>query len=182
MKTTIMILIPLYFTCLNAQNEIFEYANFKIDDKGEVYWQQIYKYGTKDLVKYLKDKFVRQEFTSKLVYSDNLISGPSNVLTAEKMPSSIHPNSFTCYIKVQLKENRYRVTVSDINFEPLNVNTGSSLISVGQQIKYSFEEITLKSVSNKGFRTNKRNIKILESFNQTLDSQFKPSLKMDEDW
>ncbi len=182
MKRTILLMF-LTTVSMNAQKVMMEHANFKLDDQLNAIWQKVYEKDSEDLLKDLEDTFSRKTFTKEVIFTNGNISGPSNVLAVTKMPASIHSNEFTAFIKIDIKENRYRVTVSDLKFEPFDVNTGNNAFSVSQSIQYTFEEITMRDRRAQGFKMSKRNKRMLESFDYELNNVFKPKEESkDEEW
>ncbi|MEN8185920.1 MAG: hypothetical protein ABFR05_02190 [Bacteroidota bacterium] len=110
MKTTLLFLLISVIG--------FSQTNFKTKNQ-QLYWQKVYDYND---ITILDAHLKSNSFTSNLDITNNINSVISNPgkLKEEKLPTYAHRNFFA-YIKIDLRENKYRVTISEITFTGIGI-------------------------------------------------------------
>jgi hypothetical protein len=125
-----------------------------------------------------------QKFTSDLEFQNNEFSGKSikTNVRAKRGESYINSLDFTCFIKVDLKDNKYRVTINDIIFEPVTsgINTGGIIMTSNKS--YSFGDFTVRDNKNE-FRKNNAIQDMIKAFDYDFIKYFTyTKLEKNNDW
>ena len=168
MKKFAILLLLVSSTVFSQSN------NFTIENE-KLIWQKINKGNDKQIVAKLSKRLKSENFTNSLKYKDSLFSGNTN----QKPLKFIKPPywaswPFDCFIKIEMKKNRYRITIEDIVFRgpTLNLNT------IEDKLNYP---LSRNALSKGKIKTSKkvRNIIIeLDSF----FNEFFTIEKTKEDW
>jgi hypothetical protein len=180
MKHTFLLFISFISTlsCL-GQDINPEKLNIKLTDDQKVIWQKIYEveFSGDTLIRNIKSLLRNNILTDQFDYEDNLFTGQINNAKLSDR-SKIAVGGFTPYtarIKINIKDNKYRVTVSDIVFGGLP--RGRSTYDPN-----TLEDLVLKNKNNE-FKKNNAVLNILVVLDKDLDEYF--ALKKDSkdnDW
>ena len=110
----------ILFTLLTilSLNNIFSQfeslTNFKIEES-EILWQKVIK------LENTKEKYIEQlklkEFFNNLKYNENAIFGKSSKQDLKIKSTYWSSFPFDCFVKIEFKENRFRITFSNIIFD-----------------------------------------------------------------
>ena len=161
-----IIFLVLILMSLNNYSQENEH-NFILNEDNTVLWQKVFLLEGTEIE--LKEKLIpflkNQKFTTELEYSGSEFRGKSTTTNIK------NSTDFTCFIIIELKENKYRVTIKDIIFEPINsgVNYGG-IVSTSSK-SYSFEYYVVNVEKNE-FKNNKRTKDSLKSFDFDFDKFF----------
>ena len=179
MKKTILILLMLISQISNSQK--LEFDNF-IFDNGKVKWQKVYnsKLEKNDIIQFYQKSGIIREFN----YSENLITGliektGIDYKQYEKSFSSPEPyitNSFlSCFITIEFKQNRYRLTLTDLKLIQKYENDSRKLGQIGE-----LKDYVIKSNDSDYTRLFKKiSSKI---FNNTFDKLFEIKISDTDEW
>jgi hypothetical protein len=179
-KITTSILLLL---CLNSysQNQKTEHENFKLLESKKIIWQKVFDFkGEKDSIVNVLKGFVKQNsFINSLQYKDYTFIGFSNYtkltnLSGAPMGAYTEYNSF---ITIDIKDNRYRITIKDIKFKPVQMNL--DIISINQS--YTLSDFVVRK-NHHEIRKNKNSRKFLKNFNKDLIKMLQYSAIKKDDW
>jgi hypothetical protein len=182
MKKLILLLLLLQFSNLYSQVSKIEYKNFKLQDNKELIWQKVFEVNvSKDsLLKLIQGSVISNSFINNLKYENYTFNGTSNF---EKLTNiSGTPigarTEYNCFVKIDIKENKYRVTIENIKFKPINFDFGGVEINHS----YTLKEMVVRT-SKHEIRKNSNSRKMLSNFNIDLLNllQLKEDKKK-EDW
>ncbi|QXP71947.1 hypothetical protein H0I29_07745 [Polaribacter sp. R2A056_3_33] len=127
-KTLITLLLLIQVVNLSSQNSKIEYENFKLQENKKLVWQKIYDNKvSKDSIFTILSGFISQNsFLNNLKYKDFTFSGYSNFLSISntKGLSLAVQKEFNCFVKIEIKPNKYRVTISNVKFKPVSMDFG----------------------------------------------------------
>jgi len=90
----------------------------------------------------MKSYLLGIDFTSKLDLKDKIFVGRlgfTKLGSLKGAPIAAY-QSYSSFIKIEIKENRYRVTMSGIKFKPTEININSGEIGIGQATEYSLKD------------------------------------------
>lgn len=173
MKKILIILTITFSTQAFSQKKIDTLYHFKLSDS-KIIWQKIYN--NADFYQ-LKKHLQQKEFTKPLTLIDSLFSGRSNN-TKKRVVNSwpyFATFGFDGFVKVEYKNTRYRVTVSDIIFDGPTTN----VYGVMQKQNYPLQLNVLKKGK---INNNKRNHNTLRKMDSILDHTFTIKTIQKEDW
>lgn len=173
-------------TILFSQSHKEVPSTFSIDENRIVVWQKVYDIDLSEikLVEALEKYFLNTEFTRGLSKEENIFTGYSNELRVKPIKGGDYYNPITAFIKVEVKDKKYRVTVKDIILKETNVGVNTSLFSLSQSVSPNFGEVVLngrKTEFKKGFVK----INYLKSHDEAFNTLFtlkKISEDKSEDW
>jgi hypothetical protein len=167
MKKLILLLLLLQLSNLYSQNPKIEYENFKLQDNKEIIWQKVFDINvSKDsILKLILSSFISNSFINNLKYENYTFNGTSSF---EKLTNTSGTpigarTEYNCFVKIDIKENKYRITVENIKFKPINFDFGG----VGVNHSYSLEEMVVRT-SKHEIRKNSNSRKMLSNFNIDL--------------
>ena len=126
--------IPFILLTILSLNNIFSQSesvtNFKIEEN-EILWQKVIK------LKNTKEKYIEQlklkEFFTNLDRSESSIVGKSNKKDLKIKSPYWSSFPFDCFVKIEFKENRFRITFSNITFD------GPEIEVYGVKQKYDYK-------------------------------------------
>jgi len=180
-KVIISILLMIPFLGM-AQDSKTEYLNFKLSESKDLIWQKIYETEASldSVIKFLKT----ESFTSDLELNENTILGRSGKtkLSSTKGVAMGAYSSYDVFIKIDFKDNKYRVTISDVLFDPTVSSVNSGMFSISQANQFTLNDFAVRNNSQeiRGNNTAKNLLKILD---KDFNSHFvvKKTIKND-DW
>jgi mRNA-degrading endonuclease HigB of HigAB toxin-antitoxin module len=175
----------LFFTiCFSSfsQNPQIEYENFEIQDDKSIKWQKIFdlKIPKDSIVKLLKINLNNSSFFNELKYSEYQFNGLTNykLLSNVKELYGVASNTkYKCFIVIDIKDNKYRVSVSNITFKNIPVTVGN--VTVNNE--YTLYKLTVKS-NNKNFKNANLAKNTLHSFNKDFIELFTIKENTKTDW
>lgn len=177
MKKVTLVLFLICSSSTFSQNKALDsILNFKLY-KNEIVWQKIFSKTDSLQIKELKEQLKSQEFTSNLIHNENNIVGRSNNYGKRLVKNSPYYATwgFDTYLKIEFKENRYRITAKDFLFRGPLLN----VFGVQKQQDYPLIKNIVKR--NK-FKTNKNSKIVLQKLDSILDSKFTIQQHQKEDW
>jgi hypothetical protein len=154
-----------------SQNE--NRVSFKLEEN-EIIWQKVIEYeNTKD--KYI-EKLKLKEFFNYLEWDANSIAGKSSKKTLKLKSPNWASFPFDCFIKIEFKENRCRITFSNITFEGPEIQ----FYGVLRKYDYKLSDQGLKEGELKKYRKIKNVIKELNVFFENITSE--KQIEKKSDW
>lgn len=180
MKNILFITTVFIFTITGfSQNPL--QLNFKLDDNKNVIWQKVYETENIENVK----KAITSSFFTSNLSDDNLIGqSPEVNLSSTKGVAMGAYSPYKVFIKIDLKENKYRVTVTDIVFVGMKTNIGGDGNVFGAALAQPsrLEDYAVKNKNNE-FRKNGAATSLLKILNNDLDGYFTfNEQKSNDDW
>ncbi|AQS93883.1 hypothetical protein BXQ17_07350 [Polaribacter sp. BM10] len=173
----------LFITCLNcfSQNPKNEHENFKLQGDKTLIWQKVYEVEvSKDsIVNVLKDFKSSSSFINKLEYNNFSFSGISNyskISDMRGMPIAVK-TEFNCFIKIDIKNNKYRITITDLKFKPIEFDFGG----IGINNSYRIEDVCVRD-NYPEIRKNKTARRVLTNLNNDLLNLLSLKKSKNEDW
>lgn len=132
--TAMLVLLSIM---MQAQNEMLQVHNFVLTE-GNVYWQKVYTDVDSSAVSaYFNNSFFEKKGSDNYQcvvtlknYSDKGYMNRAFILNDES----------TIYFTVQLKEDKYRVTVTDIIWKSINTIYGISTASTSDLKSYAYNK------------------------------------------
>lgn len=181
MKKIILILLLIKLSSLYSQNPKTEHENFKLQEDKTLIWQKVYEIeASKDsIVNLLKAFKSSNSFINKLDYNNFSFSGTSNyskISDMKGMPLAVQ-TEFNCFLKIDIKNNKYRITISDLKFKPIEFDFGGIEIDNS----YSIEDISVRDNYHE-IRKNKTARKVLANLNKDLLNLLSFKENKNEDW
>jgi len=160
-----------YIEVFNNEKELIEFQNFSLDNNF-IIWQKVFESNDKDVTGYFR-KQLRLTFL-------NEDSGTSINNNLECKGIAFYASgNFNFKFLIEIKENKYRVSVSGINFEnQLQYNVGNVSTS---NSSINLESVALRD-SNNTFRKNSQIKTDLECLNQYFTNLFTIQNKIDKGW
>ncbi|APZ46313.1 hypothetical protein BW723_08385 [Polaribacter reichenbachii] len=182
MKIFSTLLIITFCLSSFSQNTQLEYDNFKIQENKSLKWQKVFDLTiSKDsIVKLLEVNLNNNSFFNELKYSKYRFTGFSNykLLSDVKKLYGVASNTqYKCFIVIDVKDNKYRVSVSDITFKNIPVTVGN--VTVNNE--YTLYKLTVKG-NNKNFKKGKLAKNTLHSFNKDFIDLFTIKENIKTDW
>lgn len=158
-NTLILFLIALSFNNF-SQNSKIHFGNFSLQDSKEIHWQKVYEIqASKDsIVKLLSAFKLSSSFLNNLEYNNYTFSGLSNfskISDLKGLPIAVHTD-FNCFISIDIKENKYRVSIKNVKFKPINLDMGM----IEMNTNFTLEDIVVRDNHNE-IRQNKTAQKVL---------------------
>jgi len=171
----------LLFSCIISifwsigQNIKPEDLNFKIDENKKVIWEKTYDYeANKDSLAIILQSFLKNNvFTSTLSITNDGVFGQSNkvFLSSTKNMAIGARNPFNATIKIDIMDDKYLVTVTEIVFDGIQFNypvIGKKSPGPPQLI---LEDFVVKNKKPE-FRSNKGAMSQLSVLNKDLNNYF----------
>jgi len=164
-----------------SQNSKVEYENFKLQDNKDLIWRKVYELkGSKDsITKLLKESLTINSFLSNLEYSKYSFNGFSNytkISDLSGLPMAVYTD-FNCFISIDVKENKYRISISNVKFKPMNMNLGL----VEMNTNYVLEDISVRD-NHHEIRKNKTARRVLLRLNKDFIKMLKLQLVKKDNW
>ena len=149
----------------------FAQSSYKVDGAGIV-WQHIYETNESELIiKQLKSA----KETANLTFEDGLIYGVTDFYNDDK---SLYTNSMRYYLKVDVKNNKYRVTISDIAFKGGETTYGTQNLAFSKREHYELNKWYL----NKKGAIKKNKIGFLDKLSDNFKNKYKINKTKNEEW
>ena len=169
-----------------SQNENPKHLNFILDENKKVTWQKIYetKASKDSLISILKTNFKSNFFTSDLSFSNDRFSGKSAKvkLSSTKGVAMGAYTPYLVFVNIDIKDNRYRVSVKDIIFESMETGISSGGLTISSTTPLTIEDFAVRNNKHE-FRKNKTASSLLTILNKDLDSYFIIKTKsIKDDW
>lgn len=170
-----------------GQNESPEDLNFILDDNNKVIWQKVFEvgYGVESLVNDLKSYFENNLFTNSMEPVNNGFAGKSATVKLSSIRGVAMGaySPYSSFIKIDVKENRYRVSVTDIVFEGIETGVTSGGISISSTTPLTLEDLAVKNTKSE-FRKNSAALTLLTTLNTDFNNYFilKQSKIENDDW
>lgn len=151
--------------------------NFKIEDS-KVYWQKVFDYPAEDSLK-VEDFFDKNPSFKKDGdgYSAQLVMTEYTKEPNMNIPFILHSTADMIFY-VQIKDGRYRVTVTNITWKG-NVGTVGT-ITIMQEASLTMQDLMKKSKKLKASGAKHTNICLLNIFN--YNSEFNTVKQLDDDF
>ncbi|MCI2228978.1 hypothetical protein MC378_07350 [Polaribacter sp. MSW13] len=182
MKKLIVLIFLLNSIFSNSQDSKIEHANFKLQDSKELLWQKVFNIEKpKDsIVSILKKTIKSNSFLNNLKYDKYSFSGISSFVGLSDLNGVplAGMTDYNCFIKIEIKENKYRVTITNIKFKPSEVNLYQN-VSVNKS--YTLEELAVRHNYNQ-IRKNKNARKMLSTFNSDFHKYLKLFKNNQDNW
>lgn len=179
-KIITLLFLVSAFVCF-SQNKKLEYENFKLQDDKKLIWQKVYEYkGSKDtIVKLLKVFITSGSFLNKLKYDNYSFNGFSNYTKISDLRGLALAvrTDYNCFINIEIKENKYRVSISNVKFKPITMDFGS----IEMETNFVLEDITVRNKHHE-IRKNNTARKTLTRLNKDFIEVLTLRIKKKEDW
>ena len=160
----IYLLVFLIFSTNTMFSQIENNASFKVEEN-EIIWQKVLEFeNTQD--EYI-GKLKLKEFFNNLEWNENSIAGKSNKKDLKIKSPYWASFPFDCFIKIEFKENRCRITFSNITFDGPEVQ----VYGVKQKYDYKLSELGLKNGELKKYKKIKNAITELNVFFENITSE-----------
>ncbi|MFC4268354.1 hypothetical protein [Polaribacter marinivivus] len=181
MKILSTLLFLIISLSANCQNPKTEFENFKLQDNKKIIWEKIFDRNlSKDsILNIISEHKSSQRFLNNIDLKDDSFSGLSNFIKISDLkglPLAVHTD-FNCFVRIDVKDNKYRVTINDIKFKPINLNYGM----VGMNTNFTLEDIVVRNKHHE-IRKNKTARKVLTNLNNDLLSIFNFKIKENKGW
>ncbi|UAM97771.1 hypothetical protein K8354_15970 [Polaribacter litorisediminis] len=177
---TTLLIFAVYLNSF-SQNSKTEYKNFKLQENKTLIWQKVFEFdASKDsIVKLLKAFKSSNSFINKLDYNNYSFSGTSNyskISDMNGMPLGVQ-TEFNCFIKIDVKEQKHRITISDLKFKPITIDFGG----IETNNSFSIEDIAVRNNYHE-IRKNNTARKVLTNLNNDLLNLLTLKENKNEDW
>jgi len=144
MKRLILLSLLIFPFLGVAQESDTEFLNFKINSNGDLIWQKIYESNV--TLEELQQYFSNESFTSDIKLIDDKFSGQSKGKKLGAKTSqwkTLGANLFfEAFIIIDFKEDKYRVTLTDMKFSP--VQKHNLWMGGTQNVSTTFEEFFVR--------------------------------------
>lgn len=187
MKTTLFLFLVV-FAMINTIGQDLQPAdlNFTMDSEKKVIWQKVFELDMQNdsLMISLKDYLGGNLFTSKLSSIDNGFVGQSAKvkLSSTKSVAMGAYSPYEAFVKVEVKDSRYRVTVTDIVFDGMETGVSSGGFSISSTTPLRLADFVVKNNKNE-FRSNNTAMSLLEILNKDLLNYFTiKEMSTSNDW
>jgi hypothetical protein len=171
MRETILILfLVLNLNLIYSQIEIS--PNYKIENN-EILWQKVIdiKEGKKEYFSKLKLK----EYFNKLEWHETSIAGKTNKKDLKIKSPYWASFPFESFVKIEFKENRCRVTFSNITFNGPEIQVSS--------VKHKYDYKLSKESLKKGkIKNSKKTGKVLKMLNNFFEKITTDKVEKNSDW
>jgi len=181
-KSLITLLLLIQIVNLSSQNSKIEYENFKLQEDKQLVWQKVFDYkASKDsIVNLLVEIKNTNSFLNNLKLNDYTLSGLSNyvkISDVKKLYGVASNTEYKCFIVIDIKDNKYRVSVSNVTFKNIPVTVGSYTLNN----EFTLYKLTVKS-NNKDFKKGNLAKNTLHSFNKDFIDFFTIKEILKNDW
>ncbi|WP_224485434.1 hypothetical protein [Robertkochia aurantiaca] len=184
MKPILFLLLGMYSLTSLAQFADNTAGNFYLDQNREVIWQRTFPapYTQQEIKDMLTEAFDEIYFTSQLTLSSEGFSGPAPQVKINNRRGCML--DFISQIEVEIKEEGYKVTISDISFDLVNNDLGENSTQEtrlkgndrdSQSGRYLLSEVVVRKNRNQ-FRTRPSRQRILIALDEHLSRIFDPGL------
>ncbi len=178
------LIVLFVFMCMSvshSQKKVMPESFIKSED-AKVRWVKVFELnGSKEeLTERMTEHFKAREFTRNLVLENGALNGYSNPIKVKPIKGGPLYNPATGFIKIDFKENRYRVTISNIKFQPMDIGVSVGAFSAGSTVQLDFEEKTLKA-NQKDFKRTWFNRDYLMSFDEAFTKEMQYT-ETSDDW
>ena len=160
-------LLLILFVTFNS----FAQSNFKTED-ATIVWQHVYETNESDLI---INQLKSAKETANLIFENRLIYGVTDFYNDNK---SLYTNSIHYYLKVEVKDDKYRVTISDIAFKGVETTYGTKNIAFSKQEDYELN----KWYINKKGTIKKSKIAFLDKLSANFENKYKINKTLNEEW
>ncbi|TXD50259.1 MULTISPECIES: hypothetical protein [unclassified Polaribacter] len=174
-----LLLISTIYTY--TQNPKIEYENFKLQEDKKIVWQKVYEFkGSKDsITEILKEFITTNSFLNNLKYTNYGFTGFSSypkISDLRGMPIAVQ-TAFNSFVSIDIKENRCRISISNIKFKPLNMDFGG----IEMNTNSALEDITVRNNYHE-IRKNNTARKTLSNLNKDFLKILTLKINKNEDW
>ena len=181
MKNKILIFMLTNCFLSFSQNSKTEYENFKLNENKKLTWQKVYDFeASKDsITKIWKDFILKSSFLNSLKQNDIGFSGYSNFIKIsdlKELAIAVH-SDYNCFVEIEIKENKYRILISNVKFKPITIDTG--MIEV--ESNFVLEDIVVRDNSHE-IRKNSTARKTLFNLNKDFVELLNLKAKVKNDW
>jgi hypothetical protein len=181
MKNLITLLLLSISINIYSQNSKTEYKNFKLQEDKTLIWQKVFEFDASrdSIVKLLKSFKSSNSFINKLDYNNYSFSGTSNyskISDMNGMPLGVQ-TEFNCFIKIDVKEQKHRITISDLKFKPISIDFGG----IDMNTSFSIEDMAVRNNYHE-IRRNNTARKVLTNLNSDLLNLLTLKENKNEDW
>jgi hypothetical protein len=169
----ILLLLLISFSAV-AQDEVIDTQNFSVNDDKIIIWTKIYEIDSINVLESFKQKLNIHFLNQNSGYVDNL------KLRCKEMISIYAEGNFKVNFRIDFKEDKYRIIVSNIVFEnTMQYNYGS--ISTSKNYS-NIEDYELRTRDNL-LRKNEQSISNRICLNELFESLFSvKNIKIDDKW
>lgn len=171
MKESILILfLILNLNLVHSQSEIS--PNFKIENN-EILWQKVidFKEGKKEYFSKLNLK----EFFNQLEWNETSIAGKTNKKDLKIKSPYWASFPFECFVKIEFKENRCRITFSNITFDGPEIQVSG--------VKHKYDYKLSKEGQKKGeIKNTKKVLKVIKVLNDFFEGIITNKVEKKSDW
>jgi len=181
MKNIFTLLLLIFTIYTYTQNPKIEYENFKLQEDKKIVWQKVYEFkGSKDsITEILKEFITTNSFLNNLKYSNYGFTGFSSytkISDLSGLPIAVRTD-FNSFISIEIKENRYRISISNIKFKPINMDFGG----IEMNTNFILEDITVRNNYHE-IRKNNTARKTLSKLNKDFIEILTLKTNKKEDW
>lgn len=181
-KTSNLTLIFSFFTiCLFGQHTKTQHDNFYLKER-KIIWQKIYD--TNKSLEEIENYFIKQPLTKNLKLVGSSLIGTSSLTKASSNKGySWSYTDFTMFITIDYKEGRYRVTLKDFKYKPIETSIGSGMFEISEQVSTTLSQSYLRNKKDE-IRKNKPARNYLSILNKDFDQAFeiKEAKTEKDDW
>ena len=174
MKT--VLLLPLLILTLfsYSQESKTSYKNFILQEDKTIIWQKVFE--TDEIFSDIEQYFSGMSFTSNLILKDSTLMGRSAKSTLSSKSGVVMAayGDYDCLILIDMKDGKYRVTISDLKFDPPNIQYASG--------SFFLSDLAVRD-NHFEIRGNRNNRNLLDILDNDFTSQFIIKIKdKKDDW
>ncbi len=153
--------------------QLYTFKNFKILDN-ELIWQKVFPLKIDQNAYFYKLKSV--EFLNSLLKNNNIVSGKSNNKDLKIKSPYWASFPFNCFVKIEFKDTKYRVTISNIIFDGPEIE----VYGVKNKLDYKLSENVLQNGKMKNSKKIRNVTSELDKFFQIRMAE--KSIEEKDDW
>lgn len=179
MKKVIILIFVLMLTIFSFGQKT-EFLNYKLNDDGRLQWQKIYE--SELSIDELESYFKSIPFTAELDRNNDKLMGRSNKtkISNEKGTSMMARQMFTVFVTIDAKEDKYRVTLQDLLFDPIETSVYSGGLGISSDVSGTWEDVSVRNKHHE-IRMNDASKRFLTTLQNDLNKVFKIQ-EVKDDW
>lgn len=157
-----------------------EFLNYKLTDSKELLWQKIYE--SELSIEELENYFKSIPFTSELKSKNDKLIGRSfkTTISNVKKQSMMARQPYTSFVTIDIKDGKYRVTIQDLQFDPIETSVYSGGIGISSDVNGTWEDLAVRD-KHYELRNNDTAKRFLTTLHDDLNDIFTIK-EIDDEW